>query len=229
MSIEQTSNGNGGDQNKKVLEDFLLSEKGQNIIKRSKSGINSEDDRRSAGILFEHIGFKWMESQMVNDEVLFSPENVFELLRLLYPDAKVEYHGGFNPSLIGISVPDGLIIKEGPKSLKISSIIEYKNVSKKSWRSYVQIREQARHYRPDVFAKELEDERISRIMGEAVHEMHNGLNSKPLIVDPNLKLIYVIPEDSSLRINNTIVKHAPVTRQQLFNMKEVLFKNALRK
>lgn len=230
MGIEQL-NIRDADQNKEILKEFFLSEHGQFINgEMQKSNVDSEIDRRLAGILFEKIAYRWMKRQTENNNVFLSPEEVFKLWTALYPDAKVESHGGFNSSIRGISVPDGLMIKEEPNNLAIFSVVEYKIVSnKKKEEIYPQIKRQARHFRQDVFAKELEDVRISGKMGKVVHEMHKELHGKPLTVDLNLKLIYVVPQDCFLHINNSTLKYAPVTKQQLFQMKESLFKKALSK
>lgn len=211
------------------IEEFLQSTQGRFIcaqLYRSKN--NPEIDRILAGAVFERIGSLWLRDQIKNDgKALLSPREVFEVWKELYPNKKIEIHGGINPSVRGTSMPDGLIIEERKDYIAIECIVDYKNLPIKFNRLiHNRTVEQSDHYRPNVFAKELRDSIISERIGRLIHKLRPELPSKPVIVDPNLKLMYVIPQKSELNIPNSIIKHAPVTSPQIYNLKKSLLEKA---
>lgn len=192
-------------------------------IKRSKG--NKKLEGRNAGKFFEDIAYRWLSDQIKNNEVLLLPKEVFKIWSVLYSGRKIEEQTGIR----GVSVPDGLIVKEGEKYIFITTVVEYKNLPREC-NSEIddRIRKQSRHYRQDVFAIELKKEGIAKKMGGVVSELRPELPNKPLIVVTHggLRLLHVIPQNSSIYIPESAVKRIPITCTDLYRLKKSLMKEA---
>lgn len=212
---------------KKNIEEFLQSKHGQYLL--SQLPKLKDDPRlrgRFAGKFFEETAFRYRRDQMKPGGVLFSPQESLELWGNLYPDKKIDEHSGLNPSLIGVTVPDGLEIEDNPHYLRITKVFDYKDLEKRSSRIvYERILEQSRGYGINFFANELRFNIIAERMGRVVHELHPELPSKPLKLDPGFELIYVIPENSRINIPYTTI-NVPITHSKVRQLTESLLNEA---
>lgn len=210
----------------KNIKEYLESEQRLLLLDQiARLNGNKKLEERIAGSLFEDIAYRWLSDQIKNNEVLLSPREVFKLWSVLYSDRKIEEKTGIR----GVSVPDGLIVKEGEKYIFITTVVEYKNLPRES-NSEIddRIREQSSHYRQDVFAIELKREGIAKKMGGVLNELRPELPKKPLIVVTRggLKLLHVIPQNSSIYIPASMVKRIPITCTDLYRLKNSLMKEA---
>ena len=79
-----------------------------------------------AGEVFQQIAFAYLSQKLSATQTLLSPMTTFDLYhRNLYPGKKVVRHKIGTPSLLGISVPDGLLVENEPFGLKIVAAVEY--------------------------------------------------------------------------------------------------------
>lgn len=79
-----------------------------------------------AGEVFQQIAFAYLSQRLAADQILLSPERTFDLYhKNLFPGKKVVRHPIGTPSLLGISVPDGLLVENEPFGLRIAAAVEY--------------------------------------------------------------------------------------------------------
>lgn len=68
-------------------------------------------EHRLAGGIFQDISFYTLVSRQSDNRVLVSPERTLQFFQVLFPHAQLMEYPFHISSLMGISVPDGLIIK----------------------------------------------------------------------------------------------------------------------
>lgn len=212
----------------KNISEYLNSEDGHLLLDQVVNiNGNIKLQGRFAGKLFEEVAYRWLSDQIKSGEALLSPKEVFKLWSVLYSDRKIEEN---TTGIRGVSVPDGLIVKEGEKYIFITTVVEYKNLGRGiSNETYNRIVGQASHYGQDVFVIELKKEGNAQKMGDVLHELRPELPNKPLIVVTRggLMLLHVIPENSKLNIRGSETIHVPITSFQINELKESLMKKPL--
>lgn len=78
-----------------------------------------------AGSFFQQIAFATVSQNLPDELLLLSPERTLDFYQLLFPRAMVIKHPLGTDSLRGISVPDGLLIKNSSNDIGILAAVEY--------------------------------------------------------------------------------------------------------
>lgn len=169
---------------------------------------------RLAGAVFEHMSFLHLKPKLKESETeLLSPSEVLLLYQNLYLDATSSQitNYGLSEGIMGITIPDGLLISEIEKGLVINSILEYK-----SW--IHQNRRRENYLQPETDQKTLarhlrlegSDSLDSKYLGHLIHVMRPHLASKAVVVNPEIKTIYAFPQNSKLILPNADTKIIPI-------------------
>ena len=157
-----------------------------------------------AGQIFEQLGYLHL-TQVFRDPDTFvlSPQEVLELYKRIYPNRKVSKirENGLNSGIEGTTIPDGLIIKNTGSSLAIEEVIDYKLWSRSIPKPEA-FNRQLGNYRYPQFVRDfwLGESRINPLIyGQIIHGLRSEVPIKSLSVNPGYKVIYGLPENSSVK------------------------------
>lgn len=165
------------------------------ILRFTSSDPYQEHQIRSAtaGVVFEELAFLYLREKLTKGRILLSPDQTLSLYKLWYSDHTVIEDYGIKSSINGITVPDGLELRQSENSWLITRICEYK--------AGIQVertRAQLRRYRhePDLFSDKLEyrssgSEQLGLILTQVVED----LPIKPVTFHPKVKTLLVTPID----------------------------------
>lgn len=149
--------------------------------------------RAVAGVIFEQLAFLYLQERLTTGRILLSPDQTLSLYKLWYSDHTVIEDYGIKSSIYGITVPDGLEIRQAKNSWLITRICEYK-----SGIHVERTRAQLRRYRheSDLFSDQLEYRSSgSEQLGLMLTQVVEDLPIKPVTFNPKVKTLLVTPTD----------------------------------
>lgn len=80
--------------------------------------------QRLAGAAFEDLAYSFLDSQIEDDEILLTPAETFAFFRERYVGT-TQYYEFENRDILGVSVPDGLLIRRSGKLWSVKLVCEY--------------------------------------------------------------------------------------------------------
>ncbi len=202
---------------RQLVEKFVRSEYSAGVITAIRDKMpESQSDVKEfmqslSGVIFEHLGY-WYETDkyaLRKDLVVLSPSDVHTLYSSMYRDADTASDDQhiINQAIRGISYPDGLIIRITDSELSIDAIIDYKMWSRNRADSDKNERQMEKYkYENFVvdFMRSVGSDPLfhSRILSE----LRSEIPLLPLIVNPDLGIIYGLPKNSEVELPPHISK-----------------------
>ena len=118
---------------KSLLEAYLGSERFEQAYNATRNYLLmprtdkelEEIRKRFAGRLYEDLAYIFMANEEFQSGVILSPERAFEFYRAMYPNKDIIEHPFGSNSLKGISVPDGIAVRENEGIDSIVGVCEY--------------------------------------------------------------------------------------------------------
>lgn len=194
-------------QAKELISNFLSSPMGESLNRSLQevvlSGINAKDiERDIAGKYFENLAYFYLlKNHGLGNNILLSPDQVKLLYCQLYPQSHVYSLYNFRSELIGVSIPDGLLIRIGKKFLQLTGACEYTLCHKPQ--AITRKREQFCHFTPNGISSALGIHDIqstdglphySPTLGEKLHQINPQIPALPVCLGDTWNTYYVMPE-----------------------------------
>ena len=95
-----------------------------NLISHTDDEFHSFE-RELAGRLFQDLAYSVLAGRNYPSAIVLSPEKTLEFYRALYPSRRLNKENFGLDSLLGITVPDGLIVQEQGGFMHIAAVCEY--------------------------------------------------------------------------------------------------------
>lgn len=210
----------------RAVEEFIKSPLGTRVLNQltmffSASIQNKEEfSNNLAGIIFEGVAFEYFKLKYQNPGYfVLSPDETFHLYQTIYPTRRIinDYDHNLTFGIAGTTIPDGLVIKEAPRSLFVVAAIDYKS-SRRVINQPKTIKQSA-NLKPRQLAADL---KTHLNLGDLIHSTRPDIPSKPLAVDPYSEVIYVIPNNSEFIIPDTRNEFVPISTIQLWTFINLL-------
>lgn len=205
---------------KNLYHKFLAGDQAEHfstVVREFKPKDEEEDTeffRSFAGALFEEVGYLHLKEALAEkDTFILSPTDVVEVFRKLYPDRNTDPIFNLNSGVQGISLPDGLVIKDEGSSLTIKGLIEYK--SSKDAPKGETFRKQLKNYTLDMFIRNFSSNNTPKnsnnSRSQIINEVRSDIPVKPLNIATDFKIIYGVPKNSTGNFPDGIsVEYIPV-------------------
>lgn len=220
---------------KVLIESFLTSKRGYELLFELRrfdpqSEQEYEDFRQHfVGTIFEELGYYHLNKLYSSSPDIFvlSPKEVFELYKEIHKDREVRNFGGYNLNfgIANTSYPDGLILREANGSLIVDAVIEDKmwvgKVPSKGFEN------QLANYRFEQFRKDFlrNNDGNELSYSQIINKLRPDVPLKPLFVNPNLDIIYVLPENSRIQFPDDVtVERIPIDSRYFAAFISLLFK-----
>lgn len=163
-------------------------------------------------------------------QTLLSPYEKFILLRNAHQERDIVDPSGYGTSfeIAGVPSPDGLVLCETDQALEVVAIVEYKNVTSRNEPIMQRIREQHALFTPAGLERQLRltdpDQPIDPLfLGELIHDkLRPDLSPKPLVVNPQMRVVYAVPEGASLPIENVEPEYVHISSGEIGLFLELL-------
>lgn len=215
-----------------AVSSFLQSNRGQWILTKIKNFAPENElqswqfEGHSAGLVFQDIGHFYLEYKYGHPGIfLLSPMQIFNTYRILFPEKEVVVYYGINFAITDQSFPDGMVIREDGDALILDSVIEYK-AGRTTPLNSLRFTNQIENFRKENITRDFnldhEDKNNSILAGQLIHRVKPEIPAKPLIINPLLELVYVIPENSKLDIPGARIERIPMDTIELNQFLKVL-------
>lgn len=152
-------------------------------------------ERDLAGRVFEELAFIHLQSKLKEHLRLLTPDETFQLFDYCHFPRIKSSNNQLNKGIAGITVPDGLIIRDAKKTWQVIGVCEYKLGEANL---YHQKQIKAYTHRKGITSDlALSYQPWSKKLGGLVSAFNGNPETKPLQLHPQGKLIYGVPQDST--------------------------------
>lgn len=109
---------------------------------------------KTAGEVFQQVGFQFFFWEQPAGSILLSPEKTFDFWKHIHPKKKVRIFPIGTPAIENVYVPDGIVIDQEEKSIK--SVVEYTLQTRRASGQYFENKkrdfEGLKYRKPEIFS-----------------------------------------------------------------------------
>lgn len=217
------------DRAQSLINSFLSSRQADVIMTHVAAFVpeneSQDKDFRLAGRAFEELGYIHLRQKYTGaGVVVLSPDDIFDIGLNLHPDNEVIDNYGLQKSFKGKTLPDGIIVRETGEHLVVDAIIEYKNIRTIHDDSVMRQRSQysAWQFGRDLLLPDRNGFDMESYLGALIGHLRPELQPKPVVVNPDLKVIYAVPENADLTLTDTFFESVPVNTIEFSRLLAVL-------
>lgn len=183
-----------------------------------------EFDNSFVGAIFEQMAYQYLRSSYEGTaQALLSPQETLIIYQhaFTFTDRQLTNNNfSLNPSIEGIAIPDGLVIRETQQALVVESLVEYK-----TWQqvtpAHRSVETQIKHSK-NYLAKNIKlagpDIINPLYLGTLIHTLRPNLSAKPLSVVKNPEVLLALPENSKVSIPETRRVSIPIDSRALHDV-----------
>lgn len=194
---------------------------------------NKKNSRNLAGFLFEIIAFNFLKGKIGPGEVLLSPTETFDFYKQLHPKKPIVFSNAFgfglHSGILGITVPDGILLTGTEDKTKIIGVCEYTLIRINAhWLNKQKQKEHYQNIRGVV--KDLSPSNLPfpwQFLGQNIHQRYPHLPATLSIDEANFRIIYVLPQGKNEvpHLLNEEIVTIPLSRKEFGGVAQEIFQD----
>lgn len=216
---------------------FLASARGGQILTKVRSqryNKNNDEFRHiAAGRIFEELAGHYILDQRNHGQTalsLIGSNEIVDIYKTIFPQSIVNDAYGLLKSIIGVTLPDLMLIRESRRSFQVQSFYEVKlGVHEERFMKQMQMYRQENL--KDIFIVCSHDKDLSmKIFHQAISQVHRGLRGsfKPLVFSPSSDFKCVIPSDLSVPFWGGSTIPLPITASEFGRVTGAILEDCLK-